>query len=75
MFTQTLPLNQATVSPKHQVFIDLFKKGLKRVVFIDNREMMYFYSGILFEDREQGVIVQQILMSVKLGYKFGKTLI
>lgn len=31
---------------------------------------MHFYSGILFEDREQGIIVQQILTSVKLGYKF-----
>lgn len=39
---------------------------------MDNKEVMHFCSGIIFEDREQGIIVQQILTSAKLGYKFVK---
>lgn len=47
--------------PKHQVFIELYKKGL------GHREVMHFYSGILSEEREQGIGVELTLTSVKLS--------
>lgn len=61
LFSQTWPLKKATACTKHQVSVELYKKGL------GHREVTHFYSGILSEEREQGIAVELTQTSVKLS--------
>lgn len=54
LFSQILPLNQAIVIPKHQVFIDFFKE---RNALVDRREIMDFYTVSPFADRNRCITV------------------